>query len=531
MMMHPSETGGAITEENNIRNGDEEQVLVLQTPHDLEKLSYLRSGKRYRIRLAQRLFGPPQWTLRWSQRRELFQQLGNFENLTSLIVHGTIMGQVIPGHVLALSMFAPNLRILRVEAGLILDSVTYILDMAEAVLNHKHLVEFSLLQFLNHVIPAESSMYWMDPLLDALSTIPTLETIELRCLSSFMHWETSFLSSRALAQLLTSLDGLRKLELSNLGLGDEQMATISTAARSPLHELILNANDNTKRGLTAILHKIQPCWTKLHIANNVKLSGEQYMILHSHVACYDNQLQDFCCTYPLAFEKEQQRVNLQLSLHRMHLVERYYSVQVTQEEKIQVVAEVTAAEGLQLDHIFTLIREQPTICDVEMNGMTVHAIHSGWKRWILIGLWFLWLHYLLLGRGGDAITFSDFGQRLKGPVSGDPVVAVMEREPTKEANPADGELVVLNRTSLENARARKNLMKRKLEEQMDSAFGPSLSRIDHETSFISPMVNTRQRRLDIQVQQEAILHALEDICHGSSFKTSKSEVANTLVNS
>jgi hypothetical protein len=489
-----------------VRDSEEEEVLV-ETPDDVHRLLDLSNHtKCYRIRLAQRLFGPPQWTLHWSHRRVLFQQLGKFDNLTTLIVHGTIMGQVIPGHALALSMSAPNLRVLRVEAGLILDSVTDVLEMAAAVLNHKHLVEFSLLQFLNHVIPVDS-MFLMDPLLGALSTIPTLETIELRCLSSFMHWETSFVSSWSIKRLLTSSRALKRLELTNLGLGDEQMETISTTATSPLHELIVNANNNTKRGLTALLHRVQPCWTELQVANSIKLSKEQYAILHSHLACFDNQLQDFCCTYPIGLEEHQRRVNLQLSLHRMNLNQRYYSPNATPEQRVQVLAELTTGQT-QLDHIYTLLREQPTICDLGMNGIKVHTLQFWWERWVLLVLLIIWTQYLMLG-GTDASATIGLNE----------VAQSVERSPDNNLV-ADASTMRHNDlatssglSSLESARAKKHQMRSKLKQQMASIFGSSTIHQEKcNTEATSALVNIRQRRLHIQAQREVLQYALDDFC-------------------
>ena len=74
------------------QNANEEVEVLIETPEDVKQLATIeKSQKPHRIRLAQKLFGPPQWTLKWNQRRALFQQLGSLENLTTLVVHGTIM--------------------------------------------------------------------------------------------------------------------------------------------------------------------------------------------------------------------------------------------------------------------------------------------------------------------------------------------------------------------------------------------------------------------------------------------------------
>eukprot|EP00980_Cylindrotheca_fusiformis_P009524 scaffold2082_cov85-Cylindrotheca_fusiformis.AAC.4 len=482
---------------------DDEHEVLLETPDDVQKLSNLSIDQAYRIRISQRLFGPPQWTLPWSQRRGLFQQLGSFGNLTTLVVHGTIMGQVIPGHALALSMSAPNLRILRVEAGMILDSVTYILDMAEAVRNHKQLIEFSLLNFLNHVLPV-ASLFLMDPLLGALSTISTLEVMDLRCLSSFMQWETSFVSSRSLKQLLTLSKALKRIELTNLGLRDEHLDTITANAKSPLQELVLNGNDNTKVGLTTLLRLIQPCWTKLEIANDVKMTTEHFELLRFHLARYDNQLQNFCCTYPIGFEGHQQLVKLQLSLHRLDLKRRYYSPDVTPAQRVQVLSEVMTAEAttMNLDHIYTLLREQPTLCDIEMNGINLRLLQHHedqeypWKLLVICGLWCLWVHYLALRQfpGADISLAAGSSKRA--------YIVDPQARPT---------------TSLEQARARKKQTRWNLEQQMTSTFGPPPyvdSETRHSNSQASRVLttSTNQRRLHVRAQTEFIRSALREIC-------------------
>lgn len=495
-------------------NANEEVEVLIETPEDVKQLATIeKSQKPHRIRLAQKLFGPPQWTLKWNQRRALFQQLGSLENLTTLVVHGTIMGQVIPGHSLALSISAPNLRVLRVEGGIILDSITYVVDMAEAIRNHKSLKEFSFLNFLNHIIPVDS-LYLLDPLLGALCTIPTLTKLQLRCFSSFMHWDTSFASSAALRRVLQSMKDLTHLELTNLGLDDDQMQTIATNTQPGLQELILNANSNTKAGLNSVLMGIQSQWTKLEVANDVKFHKESFDILYEQLRSYTNHLQYFACTYPVGMEDSKRSIDLQLQLHRMNLGTTYYSPQVTPEQRIHLLSKVTASPSNQLDFVYALVREEPTICNLEMNGLCVRSRPKDTRiqqMTLLMLLWLMWYQYLLAGGPTRAIVGAS---RL-------PETEVL---PVLDTCPSPGipsEIFTTATTStsgmsrLELARAKRNALRSQVQMKFDALTKAISSKRSIDEKTCGNPRSLKLRRLEMQSQRDSLRSAITSFCSGS----------------
>ncbi|CAJ1954898.1 unnamed protein product [Cylindrotheca closterium] len=487
---------------------DEQVEILLETPEDVKQLTGIaKSQKCHRIRLADKLFGPPQWTLRWNQRRSLFQQLGNLENLTTLVVHGTIMGQVIPGQSLALSINAPNLRILKVEGGIILDSITYVEDMAEAVRNHKSLQEFSFLNFLNHITPVDS-LYLLDPLLGALCTIPIMTNLQLRCFSSFMHWNTSFASSPALRQLLQSTKCLNRLELTNLGLEDDQMQVIASNTQPKLQELILNANGNTKTGLNSVLDGIRSHWTKLEVANDVKFNKDSFNILNDHLRSYSNCLQFFACTFPLGMEERKRAIDLQLELHRMNLNARYYSPLVSPEQRIQLLGEVTAAPN-QLDFVYTLLREEPMICDLEMNGLGVRLLKDTRMQQLtlLLLLWLIWSHYLL---GLPPNPIYEVTKRIEIDL-----LCTADRSSSLSIVPDIAPTTVTAGMSrLDLARSKRNVMRSRVQMKIDALARttPSKRSMEEKSNGNSRIV--KHCRLEMQSQRNSLRNAMASFCNG-----------------
>mmetsp|Transcript_23438 Transcript_23438/g.57636 ORF Transcript_23438/g.57636 Transcript_23438/m.57636 type:complete len:524 (-) Transcript_23438:167-1738(-) len=492
-------------------NHQEEEVeVLLETPEDVKQLTDIaKSQKSHRIRLADKLFGPPQWTLRWNQRRSLFQQLGNLENLTTLVVHGTIMGQVIPGHSLALSISAPNLRILKVEGGIVLDSITYIVDMAEAVRNHKSLQEFSFLNFLNHIIPVDS-LFLLDPLLGALCTIPNMTKLQLRCFSSFMHWDTSFASSPALRRLLRSTKCLRHLELTNLGLDDDQMQVIASNTQPELRELILNANGNTKHGLNSVLEGIQPHWTKLEVANDVKFNKESFDILYDHLRSYSNGLQYFACTYPLGMEDSKRSINLQLELHRMNLNTRYYSPLVSPCQRVQLLSEVTEASN-ELDFVYTLLREEPMICNLEMNRLDVRLPKDTrmQQMTLLLLLWLIWSQYLLGGPPCSAINGTS------SQIEADVCIPDTNSSTAFGLDTAQATATTTGMSRLELARSKRNAMRSRVQMKINALTRATPSKRSIEEKSSGNPRSLKLRRLEMQSQRNSLRSAMTSFCSGS----------------
>jgi hypothetical protein len=384
-------------------NDDEEEDIFLETPNDVEDLLQKTelSSKGSCIRIAQRLFGPPSMSLTcMEQTTNSLSTVGELRTFHDLnILKGTIMGQVFPAKTVAMAAGAPNLQILRIKSGLIFDSATSVYQLAAAVLDHEHLREIYLLQFLNHVrrLDGEFTPSLLDPLMYALSTIAPLETVELSCLASFVAWKKPLLSTHCLSEFLSHRH-LLLFNLSNLGLEDEQFgAIVDTCQKSCPKELILNANDNTRYGLRKLMDLLPLGLVRLEAMNDAKMDAETFEILHGHLRLHSNQLQYFQCTNSISTQQRYHTtIDMYLKLHRLDLEQRYYHPRLaTPKECIQVLSEVDS----NIDCLYTLLREKPSLCNVAMNGCSrlddePNRLRS-WTRWLRTLLFFVALWTLL----------------------------------------------------------------------------------------------------------------------------------------
>lgn len=369
--------------DENHRDAQEEKEIRLEYPSDVEILTTLSNKRKsnYSIRISKRLFGTPSVSLVWKRRRRLLQDLGHLDRLTTLVIQGTMMGQVISAECLALAVSNQHLRVIQIDAGLIFDEVSSVCAMAEALNNHQHLREVRLTNFLNHVRPIEeSSIYLLDPLVQALASIPTLRVLDLVCLATFVKWpKNNLISTSAMRSMLSSLAKLQRLNLTNLSLEDDQFEIIAdtNTYRTDMKEMILNANENTQHGLRRIVDALDsmPSLIRLEVANHVKLDTDTEAALLGHLQKYACRLQYFMCTYSI--RQDRRRIDMYLQLHRLDLIHRYYPPTTSPEGCVQVLSETNN----NLDCLYSLLRENPNLCNVTMNGMKSSTLTTSSLQW------------------------------------------------------------------------------------------------------------------------------------------------------
>jgi hypothetical protein len=195
---------------------------------------------------------------------------------------------------------------------------------------------------------------------------------------------------------------LRFVNFTNLGLEDEQFKVIAQNAIS-LKGLILNANDNTQSGLRnlvdmALDSSSSSMIIRLEVMNHVKLDAGTFEVLHRHLQHHSCRLQAFQCTYSIVTEKVyRQTIAMYLQLHCLNLEQRYYHPLATPTDCIQVLSEVNG----NLECLYTLLRENPCLCNRAMNGAFCRPNQSKppilpsfwqWFGRLCVALYFFWIH-------------------------------------------------------------------------------------------------------------------------------------------
>lgn len=355
-------------EELRAEEGSTENDVLLDYPAEAERqvtifVQQLNTDPHtpLRIRLSQKLFGPPRISLSWKERCNLFHQLGKLDNLISLTLHGTTMGQVVSAELIALAI-PPQLQVLRVEAGLIIDKVSSVCSLARAIHRHQSLRELYLMNFLNHVQPIyENEFALLDPVVRAAASVANLGVFELSSLASFMEWQTPLVSSKALASLLQRRKHLYRLELTNLGLKDAQFSIIAKQKNHRLREVFLNANENTINGMREIIYAFLCLGSKvshLQVMNHVKLTEELFTYVVCYLERYYCPLREFYVTYPLRMDISP--IQMYLRLHKLNLHRAYYSPNsATLSSCARVLAEVSDSP----DCLYKLLKEKPQLMD------------------------------------------------------------------------------------------------------------------------------------------------------------------------
>ena len=151
---------------------------------------------------------------------------------------------------------APNLDILQVHSGLVLEHQGDRETLVEALVGHNAITKLDLQQV---IVKEGLRLGWgiapppMDVFVPAFSSMFFLLHLEISC-ADYPPVEKPQFSAQAVAEIC-QLAGLRKLNLSNVGLDDEHFGSIAqqiSQKSNCLTELFLNENHNTDRGLDMV---------------------------------------------------------------------------------------------------------------------------------------------------------------------------------------------------------------------------------------------------------------------------------------
>jgi hypothetical protein len=385
MMMIPCQ-------KNNIQEDQKEykEEIELKCCFDIDDLCNMQRVKR--VRISERFFGPPgSMSPSWKQRMTLMKRLGSLGDLEELVIEGTVMGQVIPGETLGLAI-PSQLKRLQVDFGLILDDMYSVKMIARALNGHKHLTELKIFNFANHATNQGDHDALLDPIVMALSSIPTLQTVELSCLASFTQWDRSYIREESLAALF-SLPKLKRVNLTNLGLEDSHFSAISSniGIKGPLQQLLLNGNYNSLRGLETMVRLLETnrSLVILELENDVKMTDTVFDLLRRNLE-QNTVLHSFSCTYKVR-SSHLSAIDCFLRMNRLGLREAFVDPMTTPAKCVRILAQVNN----DADCLLYLLREKPSICNLEMNSMRVPKQYSRSGSNTLFGISLLLLMLVL----------------------------------------------------------------------------------------------------------------------------------------
>ena len=350
------------------------ETFLINTPQEARGLLQLVDSvddAKTRLILAAGLFGPPRVSLDWKDRCNLMWTLQRTPRLTHITFQGTTMGQVLSCDLLSQG-FPPTLESLKVNAGLILDDTEGISKLAKALRQLPHLRDLCFFNFLNHVrvttsVAADSTKL-MDPIVVALTEFcPNLRKLEFSCLASFMEWNEPFLSISALYRLLEKCSSLKHLELTHLNLGDGELGAISDHRSSRLSRLILNANENSAKGLARVILgscRIGSSITHLECINHVKLTEDMYdyLLWYTSLRHANCPLRHFQATLPLRLDHT--LLQRQLRLQKLELVSHFYAPHISNSVASTILSRVADDPTC----IYRLLQERPTMLCVGGSG-------------------------------------------------------------------------------------------------------------------------------------------------------------------
>lgn len=382
----------------NPRNGPSAMILIedqaatflVDTPEEARELWQMINTvdcSRIGVVLAARLFGTPRVSLDWKDRCNLMKTLQRIPRLIHITFQGTTMGQVLSCDLLSRA-FPSTLESLVVNAGLILDNAEGVRKLAKSVGQLPNLRELRLLNFLNHVKVTnsvqEDPSRFLDPILEALAECcPLLEKLELSCLASFDEWKEAFLSTKALITLFDNCSLLHHLELTHLNLGDMELEAIAKHRPSRLFRLVLNANENSVKGLARIVLdscRIGSTISYLECISHVKLTEEVYDYLLWYTSLRNSAcpLRHFQATLPLRLDPT--LLQRQLRLQNLELVSRYYAPDISNFAASMVLSRVADDPTC----LYQLLKSRPTIIDSRNIGQDDSAtrIDPSKRTWI-----------------------------------------------------------------------------------------------------------------------------------------------------
>jgi hypothetical protein len=383
-------------QKSNLQEDQKEykEEIELKCSFDIDHLCSMQRVKR--VRISERFFGPPgsMMSPSWKQRVRLMKRLGSLCDLEELVIEGTVMGQVIPGETLGLAI-PSQLKRLQVDFGLILDDMYSAKMIARALDGHKHLTELKIFNFANHATDQGDHEALLDPVVMALSSIPTLQTVELSCLASFTRWDRSYIREEFLFALF-SLPRLRRANLTNLGLEDSHFSAISSniGVKGPLQQLLLNGNYNSLHGLETMVRLLESnrSLVILELENNVKMTDAVFDLLRRNLE-QNTVLHSFSCTYKVR-SSHQSAIDCFLKMNRLGLREAFFDPMAKSDKCVHILAQVNN----DADCLLYLLREKPSICNLEMNSIPRTPQHHCCSRFesnTLFGLLLLLLTLVL----------------------------------------------------------------------------------------------------------------------------------------
>jgi hypothetical protein len=349
-----------IVQEDQKENKEE---IELKCSFDIDDLCRMQRVKR--VRISERFFGPPgSMSPSWIQRMTLMRRLGSLCDLEELVIEGTVMGQVIPGETLGLAI-PSQLKRLQVDFGLILDDMYSAKILARALNGHKNLTELKIFNFSNHATDQGDHDALLDPIVMALSSIPTLQTVELSCLASFTRWDRSYIREESLTALF-SLPKLKRANLTNLGLEDSHFSAISIniGLEGPLQQLLLNGNCNSLHGLETMVRLLESnrSLVLLELENDVTMTDAVFDLLR-RILEQNVVLHSFSCTYKFR-SSHQSAIDCFLKMNRLGLREAFFDPMITSDKCVRILAQVND----DADCLLYLLHEKPSICNLEMNS-------------------------------------------------------------------------------------------------------------------------------------------------------------------
>ena len=238
------------------------------------------------------------------------------------------------------------------------------------------MTELKIFNFANHAADQGDHDALLDPIVMALSSIPTLQTVELSCLASFTRWDRSYIREESLSALFT-LPKLKRANLTNLGLEDSHFSAISSSIglEGPLQQLLLNGNYNSLLGLETMVRLLEShrSLVILELENDVTMTDAVFDLLRRNLE-QNTVLRSFSCTYKVS-SSHQNAINFFLQMNQLGLREDFFDPMATSDKCVRILAQVNNDS----DFLLYLLREKPSICNLEMNSIRTPKQYSRFK--------------------------------------------------------------------------------------------------------------------------------------------------------
>jgi hypothetical protein len=175
-----------------------------------------------------------------------------------------------------------------------------------------------------------------------------------------MEWNEPFLSTTSITALLEKCSSLTQLELTHLNLSDVELESIADHRSSRLSRLVLNANENSSRGLARIIFvscRIGSTITHLACINHVKLTEDMYgyLLWYTSLRHANCPLRHFQATLPLRLDPS--LLQRQIRLQNLDLVTHYYAPHISATMASEVLSRVADDPTC----LYRLLLERPAI--------------------------------------------------------------------------------------------------------------------------------------------------------------------------